>query len=91
MGNVMILRRINANMKAGIKSVLNGDKKKFDSRFITPEMVCSHLELLGWEKGEMTNNGWQWDWWIPFTKGEQSFTAFGSGYYGSFSFFKTEE
>ncbi len=81
----------------GIGSVLAGEREQFEIKPFQPhtaavsaEMVCNILEPMGWEKGELETNGWQYDWWLPFTKGSQSFTASGSGYYGGFLFAKTE-
>lgn len=80
-----------AEMKAGIDSVLSGKKEEFESQSnITPSMVEEYLQPLKWKRGELDTNGWQYDWWLPFTKGKQSFTAHGSGYYGCFHFGKTE-
>ena len=78
-------------MVAGIQAVLSGKKKVFNAKNITPKMVEEYLEAKGWEKGEFTTNGWQYDWWLPFTKDGESFTAFGGGYYGDFEFQRTEE
>jgi len=75
----------------GITDVLSGKKKVFKANNITPHMVEEYLESEGWDRGELTNNGWQYDWWLPFTKNEKSFTAHGSGYYGRFEFRKTED
>lgn len=86
-----IKKRIETNMKAGIMAALNGDIAEFESSFIHPEMVCNYLESEGWEKGDLDINGWQYDWWIPFTKDGKIFTAGGSGYYGTFQFSQTEE
>jgi hypothetical protein len=79
-------------MVTGIKSVLDGHKKRFKTKSnITPSMVENYLEKRGWEKGQLETNGWQYDWWLPFTKDGKSYTAFGGGYYGGLEFFETEE
>lgn len=83
-------QKITAVMEVGISSVLSGEEESFKSDFIHPQMVVDYMKREGWKKGDLDTNGWQYDWWIPFTKGELSFTARGSGYYGTFEFSKTE-
>lgn len=77
-------------MKAGIDAVLSGKATIFKSFFIPPELVEDYLVKLGWEKGEFDTNGWEYDWWLPFTKDGKSFTASGGGFYGNFEFSETE-
>jgi hypothetical protein len=78
-------------MIEGIESVLSGKQKRFKSSNIPPIMVQEYLESKGYEMGVIDTNGWDYDWWLPFTKDGKSFTAFGSGYYGRFEFYPTEE
>jgi len=77
-------------MVEGIDSVISGKIKEFKSTNITPSMVVDYLDTFGWNTGELESNGWQYDWWITFTKDNMSFTAFGSGYDGTFEFKKSE-
>lgn len=85
------IEELNNEMRDGIFAVLRGDKAEFKHSNITTLMVEKHMELHGWEVGEFVTNGWQYDWWQPFTKDGKSFTAHGSGYYGTFEFRATEE
>ena len=80
-------------MACGIDSVLDGMRPRFEEKKLTapPAMVKEYLESKGWQAGELDTNGWQYDWWIEFTKGEEFFTASGSGYYGGFTFEPTED
>ena len=78
-------------MADGLSAVIDGRLKEFHACNITPQMVEQHLKPLGWKRGDLDSNGWQYDWWLPFTKGKKSFTASGSGFYGDFGFQKTDE
>jgi hypothetical protein len=91
-------------VERGIASVLDGQTESFeikpfkpDTLAVSPEMVTSIMESLGWkqvqeeDRDKFDTNGWQYDWWMPFEKDGRSFTASGSGYYGGFGFHKTEE
>ncbi len=78
-------------MIQGIDEVLIGKRKTFKSKYICPEMIKTYMLGCGWKDGDdFETNGWQYDWWMNFTKGDLKYTAFGSGYYGKFEFFKTE-
>lgn len=75
----------------GIGEVIDGMKKGFECRGVTPEMIKTHMEKHKYETGDLETNGWEYDWWLKFTKAGKSFTASGSGYYGWFAFSPTEE
>lgn len=81
------------DMVCGIETVLEGMRPEFEEKKLTipVEMVKTHMEAKGWSAGELETNGWQYDWWMTFTKGKQSFTASGSGYHGGFCFAPTED
>lgn len=89
---------IDEQVQAGIIAVINGKKGtsfkiqafKPDTIPVIPARVIDFMVAQGWEAGEMETNGWEYDWWIPFTKDGLSFTASGSGYYGGFGFHETE-
>jgi hypothetical protein len=40
----------------------------FSDTSINPYQLCKMLKELGWEQGTQEDNGWQMDFWIPFTK-----------------------
>lgn len=86
-----IKAEVEKQMVAGIKKVLSGKNAQFDGEFVTPQMIGDHMETLGWEKGEFDTNGWQYDWWLEFSKGDKSFTASGCGHTGAFNFAATEQ
>lgn len=86
-----IKEQLEANMKAGIDAVLAGATKEFKAEFTPPSMVVDYMESIGWEKGELDTNGWQYDWWIQFGKEDESFTASGCGWDGDFHFERTED
>lgn len=73
-----------------IAEVINGDREKFEAQNISPNAVRLHMVSLGYAS-DLDTNGWQYDWWLNFTKGDEKWTAYGSGYYGTFGFMKTEE
>jgi hypothetical protein len=77
-------------MKAGINSVLSGEKKEYNGKFITACMVDEYMKSIGWERGDMETNGWQWDWWMPYTKDGKMYTANGCGWDGKFHFEEAE-
>ena len=88
---------IDEEVFTGINSVIEGRAKKFELKpfrpttiAVIPAVVKDYLTAKGWECGELETNGWDSDWWLTFTKGEKSFTAHGSGYYGGFHFAATE-
>ena len=83
--------QVEKEIKAGIDSVLKGQIEHFEHDLGTPDMAARYLENKGWTKGELETNGWDYDWWLPFTKDGKSFTAFGRGYYGGFEFYPTED
>lgn len=81
-------------MGEGIMAVLSGKKKIYKAHNITPDMIDTFMEKLGWEKiDDFETNGWDYDWWLHYKnpEGDEKFTAFGSGYYGTFEFGPTEE
>jgi len=48
---------------------------------LNPYTLCEILEAEGFEKGDQDDNGWQMDFWIPFTKEgyEKIFKVEGTG------------
>jgi hypothetical protein len=89
--SVHIKDEIRMRLEYGIEQVLSGRFKKYEAFLISPQMIKGSMNKPGWECSEIETNGWQYDWWLTFTKGDKSFTAFGSGYYGTFEFAKTAE
>jgi hypothetical protein len=83
--------QIKKEMKAGIKLVLAGKLDSYEAFGVCPSMVAEHMDDLGFVKSDLETNGWDYDWWLNFTKDGKSYTAFGSGYYGGFEFAPTEE
>ena len=59
-----------------------GDLQEFDlsDTGFNPYTLCKYLEELGYEKGPQDDNGWQLDFWIPFSKeGHTPIEVFGTG------------
>lgn len=80
-----------AQMQDGVKAVIAGKRDTFKARNVSPQMIDDLMRYLEFQRGDMDSNGWQHDWWLPFTKDGKSFTAFGQCWDGSFEFSKTEE
>lgn len=93
----IIRKQIDKDLRAGLDSVISGKASKYEIEpfepatiAIIPAVVKDLMTAKGFECGELETNGWQYDWWLHFTKAGKSFTASGSGYYGGFRFAKTE-
>lgn len=50
-----------------------------------PEQVAQVLKAQGWTLDDFESEGFQYDWWMTFTKEDKSLRAAGCGYYGGFS------
>ena len=78
-------------MKKGVTQVLKGEIESFECDHIPPAMIAEYMDDLGFVRSDLETNGWDYDWWLHFTKDGKSYTACGSGYYGWFEFGPTEE
>lgn len=83
--------KLTKDQQVSVAEVINGESVSFEAINICPNAIDIYMQSLGYETGEFETNGWQYDWWLNFTKGEENWTAFGSGYYGTFEFRKTED
>jgi hypothetical protein len=86
-----LIASLTKELESGIDSVISGKSELFEASNITPLMMEKLMKRKGFKFNHSDDvdwqvNGWQWDWWMTFTKGRQVFTAFGSGYYGKFEF-----
>ncbi len=71
-------------MEEIINSIVNGHEYKVDLKGYSPDLVVRHLQLLGYEKGELETNGWQVDFWVSFTKDDYTTLELsGDWYYGN--------
>lgn len=82
---------LSATHKRTLAKVIAGKLETMQASNIPPVAIKSEMEKQGYKISELDTNGWQYDWWLHFTKGSEKWTAFGSGYYGTFEFSKTEE
>lgn len=89
--NMSVTGTIKKRMVNGINAVLSGEKKEYNGKHITPEMVDEYMKSIGWERGDLETNGWQWDWWMNYTKGDKMYTACGCGWDGDFHFEEEED
>ena len=86
------VKLLEKEMKAGVDAVLKGTKKSFSSNNINPEMIDKYMVKLGLKRvGEFETNGWDYDWWLHYTKDEKNYIACGGGYYGHFEFSLDDE
>jgi hypothetical protein len=83
--------RICAELRRGIDDVLSGRRLTYSGFAVPPAVVRKIMKHRQFKCSDIETNGWQVDWWLTFTKGEQSFTAFGCMNDGTFEFIKTEE
>lgn len=72
--------------KKAILSVINEEKKEIKLDLCIPNDIEEFLKELGYKRGEIETNGWQYDYWISYKEENKSFTFAGSGYYGEQSF-----
>lgn len=67
--------------KEDIQKVLNGELQHVKSSILlSPKDVHEYLESIGLEQGDFDSNGWDWDFWMSYTKGDEEFTFSGSGW-----------
>ena len=84
MNRYELTKEIEGNIMPLIKQYINNLKdfdnlddelKEIDLTFmgVNPYQVCSMLKNLGWKQGEQQENGWQMDFWIPFTNNHSKY------------------
>jgi hypothetical protein len=65
-----------------IDKVLSGEITVTNSHvLISPEEVNLYLQSEGLEQGNFDSNGWDWDFWMEYFKGDKKFILAGSGWY----------
>ena len=79
--------------KEGIQKVLNGELQYVKSSvLLSPNDVHEYLESIDLEQGNFDSNGWDWDFWMSYTKDGVTYTLAGSGWYNNgLTFSKDEE
>ena len=79
-------------MEQGVQSVINGKTKKFKCYGVSPQMIRDYMLNINYSRiEEMETNGWQYDWWMYFVKGNKEFIASGSGWTCEFAFEQEED
>ncbi len=73
--------------KIGVQQVINGKIPEY-STLLAMGDIEEYMKSIGTETDEMTTNGWEWDWWNPYTIDGQEYNLSGSGYYGGTTFQK---
>lgn len=70
--------------KQQIVRLLNG---KFDafktSNLIVPDKADQVLKSLGFQWEDFDSNGWDWDFWVTYSKDGNKYTLSGSGWYNN--------
>lgn len=74
-----------------VDRLLDGRLNKLEAECVCPHQIKHYMESKGWACSDLDTNGWEYDWWLTFTKDGKSFSASGSGYYGWFELAPTEE
>lgn len=60
--------------------------------YMPPAKIVSYLERMDFiESQEFDTNGWDYDWWLTYSKGDLNLSFRGSGYYGRCSVWLGEE
>lgn len=63
-----------------------GEIKEFkDPRTIALCQIDKTMVEQGWVREEFESNGWQYDWWMVFTKDDKKIRFAGSAFYGGVS------
>lgn len=68
-----------------IDKVISGELQTVNSGevLISPEVVNTYLKSNGLDQGDFDSNGWDWDFWMTYYKGDKKFTLAGSGWYNN--------
>lgn len=70
------------DFKKQVKKLLDGDFDSFKtSDLIAPDKADQVLKSLGFEQKSFDSNGWQWDFWMEYSKDGNTYTLAGSGWY----------
>lgn len=65
-----------------IDKVLNGELQEVASEiYISPDEIDSYLKSKGLEQGDLDTNGWNYDFWMNYSKDDKYYTLMGSGWY----------
>jgi hypothetical protein len=68
--------------KKEIEKVINGEVEFAQSKtLISPDEADKYLQSIGFEQEEFDSNGWDWDFWMGYSKDEKSYVLSGSGWY----------
>ena len=78
--------------KNEIDKVLSGEIKYTKSNIlIAPEDVGQYLKSVGLEQEDFDSNGWDWDFWMTYSKDSKKYTLSGSGWYNRGLTFSRDE
>lgn len=76
-----------------IDKVLSGEINLANSHeLISPNKVDEYLKSVGCKEEDFESNGWDWDFWMTYSKDGKKFILAGSGWYNNgLSFSKSED
>ncbi len=65
-------------------ALLNGEFDAFKTGdLISPDKADQVLKSLGFEQEDFDSNGWDWDFWMGYSKDGVEYTLGGSGWYNN--------
>lgn len=81
------------DFRVDIEHVINGNIDSVKSNtLISPDEADKVIKDLGLERYDFDNNGWDYDFWVFYNKGDDKFVLSGSGWYNrGLTFAKYEE
>lgn len=80
------------DFKKEIDKVLSGEIKLASTdKLISPDLVDGYLISEGLEQGNFDSNGWDWDFWMEYIKGDLTYILSGSGWYNRGLTFSLQE
>lgn len=79
------------DFKKEIEKVLRGEFTSTSSNtLISPSEIDIYLKSEGLEQGNFDSNGWDWDFWMEYIKGDKKYILSGSGWYNTGLTFSNE-
>jgi hypothetical protein len=70
------------DFKREIDKVISGEISSTSSSIlISPHEIDSYLISEGLEQGNLDTNGWDWDFWMDYSKDDKKYILSGSGWY----------
>lgn len=86
----LLTKEVKEQIKAEIKKLLTGEIEQVEIDTIPPSKLGDLIEEYGGIvlNDDFDTNGWDYDYWLPFTYNGVRYTIFGGGYYGGVKVYK---